>query len=521
VKGIGATAAGGVALSIDDGPVQQTEAAVIVAGAVVGGLIVGAAATAAYGKVLGDGVSEEFSSAVGYQKHVDEFTREVETSLSEDLHRDSLQRDIQFIARKAREEAIFRIYEEGVDYGDTTTATNAAETAINEAFAVVEKSILQRWNIQYARANILDTMFSDMDEWGGIGTGGGNNPLVWIGSGDIQQYNEGYHTTLVASEGTHTLCNGQEFTYSKWVGDDGAASNGTPNHTYEITPFGPGNPYNEYRLEGVDFRAPDAADYGADPVDLPDETRINLLDGNTTATLLNDLQAEYDAMMGEVDSMVNTYFQPAQDGEIDLTDAVGPAHLSNTAETAKDYQEAAMALRSMGLPLSEQVATISLATDQTDEEGNTVRKQFTGRLSWTAHNGNTLPVGAPLTPSNFPGSIYAAVNVEEEVDDGEGGTTTETRGEIYEVTDDFIIESAEGTSDVSFEDRSVVESDSDLTNEEINQIYKENYTANKEATENVHDTATGGGGGWSGLSTEGKTIIVAVLGLLGFGAVNS
>ncbi len=226
--------------------------------------------------------------------------------------------------------------------------------------------------------------------------------------------------------------------------------------------------------------------------------------------------------------MVSSYYQPAKDGEIDLYEAVGPKHLTETASTATDYQEAAMALRAMGYPMSEQVVTISVP--KKDESGDL---ELTGRLSWTAHQGNTLTVGQTHNASTIPGSIFAVVNTPEGVDSVTGNTTdtnsTNTTddgstadgpgGEIVELTDEFDIVSAEGADGVSFNDRTLASSDT--SNEEVNQIFKENYTANKEATENVHDTATGGGGGWSGLSAQEKGIALVVGALVALGVINN
>ena len=209
--------------------------------------------------------------------------------------------------------------------------------------------------------------------------------------------------------------------------------------------------------------------------------------------------------------MVDTYFQPAQDGEIDLHNLIGPAHLSDTASTAEDYQEAAMALRAMGYPMSDQVCTVSIADlDDLDEDGDPVTHERTGRLSWTAHSGNMLTVGSELNPDNIVGSVFFAYNEPQE----DGSTVGQTR----ELNRPFTVESAEGASGVSFEDRTLVEAETQLTNEEIQQLFQEHYEANEDARENVHDTATGGGGGWSGLSTTDKGIVAvvaaAILGLV-------
>lgn len=144
------------------------------------------------------------------------------------------------------------------------------------------------------------------------------------------------------------------------------------------------------------------------------------------------------------------------------------------------------------------------------------------------NGGNSLAVGKTHSPSSIPGSIFAAVNLPDGVDSLDGNTTNTTDSdstdtgpgaEIAELTGAFDIVSAEGADAVTFEDRTLVSSD--LATQQVNEVFKENYTANQEATETVHATATGGGGGWSGLNTTGKAVIVAALGAAGFGFLNN
>ncbi|OYR54234.1 hypothetical protein DJ70_14425 [Halorubrum halodurans] len=183
-------------------------------------------------------------------------------------------------------------------------------------------------------------------------------------------------------------------------------------------------------------------------------------------------------------SMVSTYYQPAKDGEVDLTQLQGPAYLAETAKNASDFQEATMALRSMGFKIAEQASVLSVQVDGSQSE-------YDGRLARTVQSPDPLPVETEILPSNVPGSIYGAINVE----DADGNRT----GEIVEITNPFTIVEAEGgVSEVTFKSRQLAESDT--TSEEIETIFRENYEANKEAEENVYDTATGndGGGGGAG-----------------------
>ncbi|WP_144050455.1 hypothetical protein [Halorubrum persicum] len=520
MKGLGASAIGAAALGYDDGPVGGAQAfdwqkAGVAATTVVGGPV----ALLAYGASLGGPDDSEVASALDWQSHVHEFTRAREDQLLLEQTLSSLERDIQLVENKAREQAIFNIYEQGVDSGTEADATAAAEKAINDAYATVQKSILQTYSIRAAR---YKTMMNN------LGT------EILLGESTLGDYSTEpygpietasttlYDGTTIDHQGGNGSGGGQDgvsggdtaliFDPTRWTTlADGVSDGGTVDKFY--------------------INKPDPANYSsADSSDALDisESKVLCLDVYRFAQLLLDLETAHSNMMGEVSAMVSSYFQPAKNGEIDLYEAVGPQHLANTAETAKDYQEAAMALRAMGYPMSKQVVTFTLPKASGDGD-----LELTGRLSWTAHSGNTLDVGQTHNAANIPGSIFAAVNLPEGVDSISGnttdtnttnttdtGSTTEGPGaEIVELTDEFTIVSAEGADGVSFNDRTLASSD--LTNEEIVQIYKENHTANKEATENVHETATGGGGGLSGMSTTEKAIAVGVAALVALGILNN
>lgn len=517
VKGLGATAASAAALGHDDLLVDDAEAVapLLVAGAI--GVAAGAVGGLAFGATFAGPNDSEVADSLEWQTHVNEFTRAREDQLMINQTLDSLSRDIQLVENKAREQAIFNVYEQGVDSGTESDATAAAEAAVNDAYATVQKSLLNSWTIRAERANALQNTFSLENEIKINGPNTNDPPLDEVG------WSTSYGTTSI------DLVNGETIEYSR--ANNTYVSGTQTNYALGFDPV----EYDSLKSHGETERfwdefvitKPDPADYSTadEPLDIS-VSEVTILDSAKWANAYSKLLDEHSAMMGEVSAIVSSYFTPAQNGEIDLYEAVGPQYLTDTASTAKDYQEAAMALRAMGFPISDQVVTFTLPT----ESGESL--ELTGRLSWTAHQGNTLAVGTTHNAGNIPGTIYAAVNLPDGVDSvsGDGNTTNTTNttdtdststgpgGEIVELTDEFTIKSAEGADAVSFTDRSLASSD--LTQEEINQIFKDNYIANKEAEKEVHDTATGGGG-WSGLNTTGKAIIVAALGALGLGAVNN
>lgn len=519
VKGIGATAAAGVGSKYLGSPVGGAQVLVpaLLVGATVGAI--------AYGEIIAGPDSEAVGDSLTWQTHVNEFTRAREDELALEQTLASLERDIQLVGNKAREEAIFAIYEQGVDSGSEQDAVDAATAAIDETYAVVERAILDSWSIRASRAGTIVSNLGSIVK-------NRNHSALADGSNSIASYLSTPASSMSSKD--HTDLAGNSMSYT---GDIGKADHYNSTNSETI--------YYSYVFDPVPSNYEDAIDYHTSTslnpdalvITEPDASNFETVDEGlnvdyTQATLINthqwyqllvDLYAAHSTVTSEVQSMVDTYYQPAADGEIDLHNMVGPAHLSDTASTAKDYQEATMALRAMGYPISDQVVTISVASE---DDGVL---ELTGRLAWTAHSGNSLTVGEQLNPDDIVGSIFAAVNLPDGVDSvtgnetnttGTDDTSTGPGAEIFEIAGPFTIESAEGASGVTFADRTLVEADSTLTAEEVQQIFKDNYEANKEATETVHDTATGGGGGGAGAGFFGGGspdigLIAAVLGGLG------
>jgi len=484
VSGLGATAATGVGSKYLGSPVGDAEAIapLLAAGAI--GIAAGAVGGLAFGSAIGGPDESEVADSLSWQTHVDEYTRAREDQLMLEQTVASLERDIQLVANKAREEAIFRIYEQAVDSGSESDATDAAQTAIDEAYAVVQEAIIESFNLRSLRCeNVLRT-FDPGTESDKIGTNGSEPGMIYY-----TEYGAFNTSTTTLFDGRSITVQGTNYesnSYSgNWVWND---------PTSELT--------SGVVFDQVFVKKPDPADYETADTSVEGPAEAQVHHTSMWYDLLQQLETAHSDVVSEVSSMVSTYYEPAANGEVDLSNMLGPAHLADTASTAKDYQEAAMALRSLGYPMSKQVVTISLPTESGDS------LELTGRLSWTAHNGDSLPVGPSLTSSNIVGSVFAAVNLPDGVDSISGNTTNTTNttdttdtstgpgAEIVELTGEFTIESAGGASEVTFKDRSLATADT--TPEEAEQVFKENYEANKEATENVHDTATGDGGGGGG-----------------------
>ena len=476
-KGLGAStaAAAGVGstsmtVTADDDGDDDSSASDYLAKAWVATSPVAGAAAIAHGYLFEDDTEDDLESAQEYEAHLNLYNRTQESRLQLDETLASLERDVQLVQNKAREEAIFRVWEAGVDGLDEQAAEDAAEEAIQDAFATVERSILTSWTIRYERYHSL------------IGT-----DLVPSGSTDVLELYcvKNDSNSAVGDEG-HTF-GGEAHSVNSHQLLDGTTLDVPVSTSSEFSSVTQLDPTMEYLpdddAENVNYRqvrvmVPDHEVYEGVDEDPHDHTSpVVAIDLKPWSKIYGNLMDEYDNMMAEVSSIVDTYFSAAQDGEIDLSTMRGPAHLTNTAENAEDYEEAALALRGMGYKLADQSCQLEV-----EFEGETLT--LDARLARTMNNPNPLPVGEEIVPDVNAGSIYAAINVEDE--DG-------LRGETTELVEPFTIVSAGGASEVNFETRQLAESDHSLSAEEIAEIFEQNREADDEAREVVHEVAVGGG----------------------------
>lgn len=442
----------------------------------------------AYGALIDGPDDEVVADSLDWQAHVNEFTRAREDELTLENTRASLRRDVQLVGNKAREEAIFAIYEQAVDSGTESDATAAAETAINEAYAVVEKSILDSWTLRFLRAEKVHNLLDSGGTWGRDM----NEAQMW--SSRVDSRTDTSHSALDINTSeynsrTHNLLDGRSIEYFGHTYEASA----TPAYGVALDPMPSAYESVETHVDNPDTDLgdqmvltkpnPNNYDSVSEPLDVSYDF-ATIADARGWYQILTDLYAEHSNSMDEVSQMVNSYYQPAADGELDLTDLQGPKYLTDTAETATDFQEAAMALRAMGFALAEQKSVVTFKSD-----GDTYT--LDGRLARTVDSPNDLPVGSELNPKDITGSVYGAFNITNDNGDRIGRT--------FEITEPFTIEEAEGESAVSFARRNLAKSDGSLTAEEIEQIFKENTEAADDAREVVYDTATtttsGGGGG--------------------------
>lgn len=506
LKGVGAAAGTGAGLAATDRlevgpPVQNAEAAIPLF--IGGALIVGAAATLAYGHLTDDsGQATDVADSLDWQSHVDVYTQARENWVADDQHFASLKRDVQLVEERGREDAIYAVYKAALEELGTSAAKADAEDAIDEAIAVVENAIYERltFRAEFAHQTRLmtgaDTSLSSdtvLHFWDGTQTRGQAHAKFYNGGNPQHAY-----SGPVKEEPTLTLVNGNSITYSRLYEKKDAASNDA-NYTYWAeftlepgTAFAPEHQGSGDSFEGavneMVIKKPDPANYsGVSDGDEPDgDMYYTVYDTPAWKGLLDDLMDVRTTLKGETQSMVDTYYDAAQnDDEIDLVNMIGPKHLADTAKAAGDFEEAALALRSIGIPISDQTVAVEVENDSGELE------EHEGRLGWSSGSGETLPVDKEIRPADTVGSIYIALNYTKE-DGSLAGTTAElAKPFTITYTDPKV-------TDVSFTSRDLAKSDS--THEQVRTIMEENSQANDRAKEIVYETVfeTEGGGGSSG-----------------------
>ena len=477
--GVGASAGSASADDDDDGSTLKTAAFVAASPPI-------AAATAVHGYIFDDDHEEDVDDALGWDNYVAEYTRLYEEQLQLEETLASFERDVQRVSNVARERAIFAIYEADAEGMDQSTAESAAEDAIDDEFAIVQEAILTSWNIRFNRAVSVAESLDTHDSTSGSLTSGDGN-LVYDATGEESDRIDDQEDPHLASDQVDDLLDGgstdtydladstsveYSYIYDKYTETIGSDDE----YILGINPLDIPTGFDA-NTDTVRLAKPDHEDFETadDPLDV-DYGNVRLIKPVEWFDLLMDLEEEHSDLLDEIDDMIDSYFDTGED--IDLSTMLGPQHLADTAANAEDFEEAAMAFHNLGYAVADQATIISV-----EFEGEEL--ELPSRLARTTQDPGSLPVGQEIDPGSTLGSIFAAVNVETE-----DGLT----GETIELTDTFTITDAGGTSEVTFESRTTAESDHDLTNEEITEIFEENQQSNEEATEVVHEVAVGGGG---------------------------
>ncbi|OYR59846.1 hypothetical protein DJ83_11170 [Halorubrum ezzemoulense] len=523
----GATAVGVVgasgALPEEVDPVDDVEAIGITA-AVGIGIVAGAAVGAAGTYFVTKNDSKEIKQSLAWEDHLKAYNDAEEQWLRDDQALASLSRDAQLVNRKAREDAIYEIYDHAVQGADKSTTEKEANQAVDEAFSVPEKAILSSFSARVETArkalkNAGSNVLAYNQSWGTASDTGTKQMDLEV-SDETGQTAEAQFETRVTSR---NLLNGDTVdisvvdsrrsavTSAPSAGGSPALSRllidpSSPNYDGEENPWGVTDPnyYSTIRLaDGVAVEKPAPTDYdtGSD-ITAPEGPEAQLwLTAKPWYNILQTLYTKHSETLKEVPMMMDQYYDDAASGEIDLEQMMAPKHLAGSAENAENAEQAALILRSMGYPQSDQKLVIETQT----QNGDTVLLE--GFLSWIGHSGSSLEVGKQYDPSGTPGRFYMAYGPTPQPDDIQTEATKQYESadsHVVELTESFAIVGTEkdGTTSISFESRNMATADTSPS--DARETFRKNDEAEKDAREETVEVinpppGAGAGGGGVGL----------------------
>lgn len=471
--------------------VKAAPPALLAAGAVVGAGVAGYAA----GREHADGVDpDEVEAALEWEDAVTFYQSAREWEVEQDQMLASLSRDIQYAENLAREEAIWRIYEAEVDGLSESDAEEAAEEAISEVFARVEREIIRAFTLRLERLNSYLLNAQPGLEW-----------YFWEFFSEDRQADlcgdyyciEEWHELEYYDV---QLVDGQQISIPSVSYSDRADT-----HAAELvvdpfksrTDYDPtiehpnawsflADDHDEVQLSSdVDIVRPDPDEYDvdSDEVEVPEgPDAVMFPETEKWYWVHQDLVEAHDSLQDEVSTMLSTYWGEAEN--YSLAEMTGPLHLADVAGEADSWSELRLVLDALGYPISEYAARVEFEDPEDEDEVI----QMEGYLAWTAADDTELPVGVQIHPEDYPGSIMMAAQYEVD-DDGE----TEEETDFIELLDYFTIIAYE-EDQVAFDERETAESDTDP--DEIAEMYEEFAEIEENMEELVDETLDDSVGGW-------------------------
>jgi len=500
----GAAATGSFALGNDDlSPVGNAEAipTVVVLGT---GVVVGAAIVHLSKQKEGPD-REKIENTVAAQTHYQLYTRaKKDWEVREQNVLGSMTNDARFLRSKAREDAVFKIFEAAASGLSKSTAQSRARTAMDKVYAQPQENLITRTNA-YFNGGVTTAL--NLDGPVDVGEFKNTSQNAWVNPNDTVQSR---NATLLDGRNVSASgmgYSGEPLSYATyWKPESDVNSQAFLNTKFRITEFRP-------------------SDYGQDESNY-DMSIINgsqkWLDFEKYRNVWEKLESEHSTMILEIDSLLDTHYQAIKDGDVTIEDLLGPSSMMDTVEQADSWQEAALLFNGTGIPTGTEPVDVSIPVpDSLASEKDTI--ELRGMLAWSLANeqGNELPVGEEIDPENRAGSIYFATQFSDE--------NGEMTGENLELIEPFTILRTKNKSDkLTFEKRNVV--DPDTSPSEAIDILSAISDANKQAREATKDTWAGSSSGsnWSipkfGLGSIAGIptwIIAAVGGVVGLNQLNN
>lgn len=207
--------------------------------------------------------------------------------------------------------------------------------------------------------------------------------------------------------------------------------------------------------------------------------------------LLQEIESQATTAKTEIETWVNGVYPNYQAGDIDLADLVTGTQFADAAAIEDGYAHATADLGLLGMPLPNATMTIELPQSDAVVDGTiSARNQPDGGFV----------VGGQYDPANISGPVWMAYNYTVETTDADGNLVEETRSDLVELQEPFIItdaRAADGTSldvvNMRSRNQRTLETDVAALNKELDQLRELQLEL-----EDLKAQAAGGGAGGSG-----------------------
>jgi hypothetical protein len=480
----GAVASGELPDRVD--PVDSSEALAVSTGIAIGvaGFIAGGTAYYGVQQIVGSPNDDnEVTSALEWEDHVRAYEKaKVEHNAIKNTLA-SLRREADLSTNKARQDAIYAVYDIAASGGTKSEAETAAKDAIKDVYSKSIKSLTTSYT------NHIQKVYYHLDE----GTAGQH--YDWYITGDFYK-DEHWDSQMARGDAsasysgakktvTVTLPNGDQVTPSVM------RVKNAPSGEYAIIEMNPfrndispmGSSYDEEYCHGIGIVRPDPADYsGVDSSEEPDGNLHRVwIDATEWHDTHQELLTQKDNVINQVSTIMDNYWDDASSGDYSLSELAAPGYASDIVTDPKDYQDALTGFEIMGYPTAKTATVVSVY-----DSANDTWTDYDGRLAWIGNNGNTLEVGKEYDTANIVGTLYFAYQYEDD--------SGNQQADIVELSTKFeIVSTKDGSDTVGFDTRELPEADTNP--EKTRELYEAMKEAIEEARENTVDTATGGGGG--------------------------
>ncbi|SDK70735.1 hypothetical protein [Natronorubrum texcoconense] len=443
--------------------------------AVAGAALVGYVAGVSHARYATD--SEEVVDALEFEDHLRLYNeaREINEVTDESLLA-SIERDASGLISKAIEQAIIDVYHEVISGGDRDDAEEAAESAIAEIFSAVEMDLVTRM-----------TSLTN-----GVLTQAENEGVAAYSYDDDNEINEYYGGDGTRTE-TYILLNGDNYDYELFY----HAESGGAGVSDEI--YGHFDPFEvaEYQdgRTGAYIEEPDPEDYDIEnPEEYGDYDYVDgyqqIFDSDEYADVYEAIHDGYDQALSEVEALLETHYDGIEAGDLSIQDMLSPSAMDETIAEAESWGELALYFRQLGLAEAEAPVVLEVDTSGVDEVEDD-EQELEGLLGWTvpsAVEDTYIPIGTQINPSTYPGEFRMAAEWE-----GEDG---ETDADMLSLVGPFTVtevdESISGAEYLHFDEREVVQSDTDP--ERAAEIYTEHQEAEAQAREQTIEVVVDDGG---------------------------